>query len=328
MKLSRYAIYAWGVLIYNLMVVLWGAYVRASGSGAGCGSHWPLCNGEVVPQAPRVQTLVEFSHRMTTGLAGILVIGLVIGAFRAFPRGDRVRSGAIVALLLIIVEGLVGAAQVLLGLTADDASLSRAVVGSIHLANTFVMLGAMCLTAWWASGGAPLRLQNADGSKGNQALLASVFAVGLLGVVLVGASGAVTALGDTLFPSRSLAEGFQQDFSSASHFLIQLRVIHPILAVLVGIYSIVAGSLAAARRPSRTTRGFARALIAIFAAQLIVGLTNLALLAPIAIQIVHLFLADMVWLTLVLAAAAALADPAPELGPAPLAEPTLRVGHS
>jgi heme A synthase len=131
-----------------------------------------------------------------------------------------------------------------------------------------------------------------------------------------------------LFPSRSLAEGFQQDFSTASHFLIQLRVIHPILAVLVGIYSIVAGSLAAARRPSRTTRRFARALIAISAAQLIVGLTNLALLAPIAIQIVHLFLADMVWLTLVLAAAAALADPAPELGPAPLAEPALRVGHS
>jgi heme A synthase len=321
MKRSRYAGYAWGVLIYNLMVILWGAYVRASGSGAGCGSHWPLCNGEVVPQAPRVQTLVEFSHRMTTGLAGVLVLGLVIGAFWSFPRGHRVRWGASLALLLIIVEGLVGAAQVLLGLTADDASVSRAVVGSIHLANTFVMLGAMCLTAWWASGGAPLQPRG-------QALLTSVFAVGLLGVLLVGASGAVTALGDTLFPSRSLAEGLQQDFSRASHFLIQLRVIHPILAVLVGVYSIFAGALAAARHPSRTTRWFARALIAIFVAQLIVGVANVALLAPIAIQIIHLFLADLIWLTLLLAAAAALAERVPERATLAAAEPALRPGNS
>jgi len=328
MQLSRYAIYAWGVLLFNLMAILWGAYVRASGSGAGCGSHWPLCNGEVVPQAPRVQTLVEFSHRMSTGLAGILVIGLVIGAFRVFPRGHRVRWGAGLALLLIIVEGLVGAAQVLLGLTAENASLWRAVVGSIHLANTFVMLGAMCLTAWWASGGASLGLRSAGGWQGDQGLLAGVFAVGLLGVVLVGASGAVTALGDTLFPSRSLAEGLQQDFSSASHFLIQLRVIHPILAILVGIYSILAGLLAAARRPSQTTRWFARALIAIFVAQLIVGVVNVALLAPIAIQIMHLLLADLVWLTLLLAAAATLADRAPERATVPLAESALRAGHS
>jgi len=328
MQLSRYAIYAWGVLLFNLMAILWGAYVRASGSGAGCGSHWPLCNGEVVPQAPRVQTLVEFSHRMSTGLAGILVIGLVIGAFRVFPRGHRVRWGAGLALLLIIVEGLVGAAQVLLGLTAENASLWRAVVGSIHLANTFVMLGAMCLTAWWASGGASLGLRSAGGWQGDQGLLAGVFAVGLLGVVLVGASGAVTALGDTLFPSRSLAEGLQQDFSRASHFLIQLRVIHPILAILVGIYSILAGLLAAARRPSQTTRWFARALIAIFVAQLIVGVVNVALLAPIAIQIMHLLLADLVWLTLLLAAAATLADRAPERATVPLAESALRAGHS
>jgi heme a synthase len=328
MKPSRYAIYAWGVLFYNLVVILWGAYVRASGSGAGCGSHWPLCNGEVLPQAPRVQTLVEFSHRMSTGLAGVLVIGLVIGAFRVFPRGHRVRSGAIVALLLIVVEGLVGAAQVLLGLTADNASVSRAVIGSIHLANTFVMLGAMCLTAWWSSGGAPLRLRNADGWQGDQTLLTGLFALGLLGVVLVGASGAVTALGDTLFPSGSLTEGLQQDFSGASHFLIQLRVIHPVLAVLVGVYSIVVGSLAAARRPSQTTRWFARALVAIFVAQLIVGATNVALLAPIAIQILHLFLADLVWLTLVLAAAATLADRTPKHAPLPVAEPALRPGNS
>lgn len=317
MGLTRYAKYAWGVLAYNLIVILWGAYVRASGSGAGCGSHWPLCNGQVVPQAPQVKTLVEFSHRMTTGLAGLLVIGLVIGAWRVFPRGHRVRWAAALSLVFIIIEGLVGGVQVLLGLTADDASVGRAVIGGIHLANTFIMIGAMGLTGWWASGGAPLRVRG-------QGLLAAMFGVGLLGALLVGASGAITALGDTLFPASSLAEGLRQDFSSASHFLLQLRVIHPILAVLVGVYSIGAGMLAAARRPSPLTRWLARALLAIFVAQLIVGVVNVALLAPIAIQLIHLMLADLVWLTLLLAAAAALADPAPALAPRPAAEPALQ----
>ena len=170
--------------------------------------------------------------------------------------------------------------------------------------------------------------RNADGAPGGQALLAGVFAVGLLGALLVGASGAVTALGDTLFPSRTLAEGLQQDFAAASHFLIQLRVVHPILAVLVGVYSIFAGQLAAARRPSPTTRRFARALIAIFVLQFAVGVANVALLAPIAIQIIHLLLADMVWLTLVLAAAAALADPIPAQAPVSLPERALGASHS
>ena len=321
MKLGRFAIYAWAVLAYNLLVILWGAYVRASGSGAGCGSHWPLCKGEVIPLAPQIATLVEFSHRMTTGLAGLLVIGLVVGAFLAFPRGSAVRLGAALSLVFILVEGLVGALQVLLGLTADNASVGRAVIGSIHLANTFLMLAAMTLTAWWASGGGPIQLRR-------QGPLGWVFAVGLLGVLLVGASGAITALGDTLFPSDSLAAGLQADFSTGAHFLIQLRVIHPILAVLVGIYSMVAGRLAAAWRPSVATQRLAGVLIGLFGIQLLIGVLNVALLAPIYMQIIHLFMADLVWVALVLAAAAALGAPAATRAPAAVAEPALRPGGS
>jgi heme A synthase len=321
MKLSRFAIYAWGVVAYNLAAILWGTYVRASGSGAGCGSHWPLCNGEVVPRARQVETLIEFSHRMSTGLAGLVVIGLVVWAFRAFPRRHPVRAGAALSLGFIIAEGLVGAAQVLLGLTADNDSAARAVIGSIHLANTFLMLAAMVLTAWWASGGRALRLRG-------QGLLGWIFGVGLFGALLVGASGSVTALGDTLFPARSLAEGLQQDFSPTSHFLLQLRVIHPILAVLVGVYSIVAGALAAAWRPGLVTRRLAWILGAIFGAQIVVGILNVALLAPVYIQIIHLFMADMVWITLVLAAAASLSEPVLAREPVPAVEPALRPGNS
>ena len=319
MKLGRFAIYAWGVLAYNLLVILWGAYVRASGSGAGCGSHWPLCNGEVIPPAHQVATLIEFSHRVTTGLAGLLVIGLVVWAFRAFPRGHSARLGAVLSLAFILIEGMVGALQVRLGLTADNASVGRAVVGSIHLANTFLMLAAMTLTAWWASGGAALQLRR-------QGVVSWVFVVGLLGVLLVGASGAITALGDTLFPSQSLADGLRADFLPGAHFLIQLRVIHPILAVLVGVYSIIAGRLAASWRPSVATRWLSWALIALFGAQLLIGVVNVALLAPIYMQIIHLFMADLVWVALVLAAAAALGVPATARVLVTAVEPVLRPG--
>jgi heme A synthase len=326
MKIGRFAIYAWGVLAYNLAVILWGAYVRASGSGAGCGSHWPLCNGEVIPLAPRVATMIEFSHRLTTSLAGLLVIGLAIGAFRALPRAHPARLGAALSLAFIVIEGMVGALQVRLGLTADNASVGRAVVGSIHLANTFLMLAAMTLTAWWASVGAPPRLRNPDQGKGRQGVLGWIFALGLLGVLVVGTSGAITALGDTLFPSDSLASGLQADFSDSAHFLIQLRVIHPILAVLVSVYSIVAGWLAAAWRPSVATRRLSWALGALFGAQLLAGVINVALLAPIFMQIIHLLLADSVWIALVLAAAAALTERVPAREPAAAAEPALRPG--
>jgi heme A synthase len=321
MKLGRFAIYAWSVLAYNLVVILWGAYVRASGSGAGCGSHWPLCNGEVLPRAREIETLIEFSHRLTTGLAGLLVVGLVIAAFRAFPKRHPARLGAVLSLAFIVIEGLVGAAQVRLGLTADNASIGRAVIGSIHLANTFVLLAMLTLTAWWASGGAPVRLRG-------QGALGWLFGLGLLGVLLVGASGAITALGDTLFPSETLAAGLQADFSAEAHFLIQLRVIHPLLAVLAGVYTVVAGRVAAAWRPSLATRRLAWALAALFGAQLLVGVVNVALLAPIYMQIIHLFMADLVWVALVLAAAAALGEREPARVSAVAAEPALRLGGS
>jgi heme A synthase len=321
MKLGRFAIYAWSVLAYNLVVILWGAYVRASGSGAGCGSHWPLCNGEVLPRAREVETLIEFSHRLTTGLAGLLVVGLLVAAFRAFSKGHPARLGAALSLAFIVIEGLVGAAQVRLGLTADDASIGRAVIGSIHLANTFVLLAMLTLTAWWGSGGAPLRIRG-------QAALGWLFGLGLLGVLLVGASGAVTALGDTLFPSETLAQGLQADFATGSHFLIQLRVIHPFLAVLVGVYTVVVGRLAAVWRPGVLTRRLAWVLAALFGAQLLVGVVNVALLAPIFMQIIHLFMADLVWVALVLAAAAALAEREPARTPIVSAEPALRPGNT
>ena len=311
----RYATFAWLVLIANLLVILWGAYVRASGSGAGCGSNWPLCNGEVLPRAPAVETLIELTHRATSGVALLLVVGLFVAALRTYRRGDPVRLGATASLVFMLLEALIGAGLVLFSLVADNASIARALFLSVHLINTFLLVAALTLTAWWASGGGAIRLRG-------QGSVSWALLLGCLATLVLGASGAVTALGDTLFPAGSLAEGLRQDFSPTAHLLIRLRLLHPTIAIAVGVYLVAAAGLAARARPGAATRRWARAIVLLFAVQLAAGALNVLLLAPIWMQIVHLLLADLVWITLVLLTASVLSAPAP-FAP-PLEAPELR----
>ncbi len=316
MLANRFARYAWVVLIYNLGVILWGAFVRATGSGAGCGSHWPLCNGQVVPQAPQVETLIEFSHRLTSGLSLLLVLAMFVWAWRAFPKGHSVRLGAGLSLFFIVTEALIGAGIVLLELVADNASMARAAWMAAHLLNTFLLLGALTLTAWWASGGEPVRLRR-------QGSLAWLLGLGIGATLFLGMSGAVTALGDTLFPAASLAEGIRQEFSPAANFMVRLRIFHPVIAVITGLYLVVAGGVTSFLRPTPLTRRLARSLTVLYLVQLGVGLLNVALLAPVWMQLVHLLLADFVWIALVLLAATALAESAQ---PLPVERRQARVG--
>ncbi len=298
--MTRFAKYAWLVLAYNLTVVGWGAYVRASGSGAGCGSHWPLCQGEVVPRSPQVATLIELSHRVSSGLALVLVVNLFLWSRRAAPRGSPVRLGGALSLGFMLGEVLLGAGLVLFKLVALDASLTRVVSLGAHLLNTFLLLGSIGLTAWWASGGAPVDFRS-------RAAVPWMFALGLAGTLLVGMSGAIAALGDTLFPSSSLAEGLRQDASPTAHLLIRLRVLHPALAIVAGFYLIGLALFGAVRLQDSATVRWARALATLVLLQWTAGVLNLLLLAPIWLQLGHLLLADLVWIALVLMAASALA---------------------
>ena len=310
MQLNRFAKVAWLVLVYNLGVILWGAFVRATGSGAGCGSHWPLCNGEVIPRVPQLETMIEFAHRLSSGVALLLVVGLFFWALRAYPKGNPVRRGASLSLVFIVTEALVGAGRVLFEWVAHDASNGRVISMAVHLVNTFLLLAALVLTAWWASGGQELDLRN-----GGLALWG--LGLGFLGVLFLGVSGAVNALGDTLFPVASLAEGLRQDFSPTAHVLLRLRVLHPIIAITVGLYLIFVSSLLGLFRSEQAIRRFAVGLAGLFVLQLLAGLVNLILLAPVWMQIIHLFLADLVWITLVLLAAATFARRDPSLQTAP-----------
>ncbi|MFN2212249.1 MAG: COX15/CtaA family protein [Anaerolineales bacterium] len=299
MKLKRFAKYAWFVLIFNLGVILWGAYVRATGSGAGCGSHWPLCNGEVIPRSDQIETLVEFTHRLSSGVAFLLVAGMLVWAWRIYPKGHRVRRGAIFSMFFMITEALVGAGLVLFELVAEDTSTARALSISVHLVNTFVLLACITLTAWWATGGNAVKINWAN-------LHIWLLLVGFAGVLVLGMSGALTALGDTLFPVSSIGEGISQDFSSTAHFLIRLRILHPTIAVFVAVYLIFMTNWINARVPKRFNKQLGWVLISLLVLQLLAGIVNVLLLAPVWIQMLHLLISDLVWISLVLFSAESL----------------------
>ena len=287
----RFARYAWSVLAYNVLVILWGALVRATGSGAGCGNHWPLCNGELTPAFASWKMAIEFTHRGMTGLDTLAVAVLVIWAFRATPRGSLARRGAVLSAIFLVSEGLFGAALVLLQHVANDASPSRIYWLSAHFANTLTLVACLALTAWWAEGHEPPRLHGRVFWAGLAALVS---------LVAVGITGDISALGDTLFPSASLAAGLARDFDPASNLIVRLRGLHPALAACVGasvmIYAFSRG--AAERNVRKLGYGVALAVVA----QIGAGVLNLVLLAPVWMQIVHLLLAEVVWIALVLLA--------------------------
>lgn len=294
--MNRFAKYAWGVLLYNIFVVVWGAFVRASKSGAGCGDHWPDCNGQIIPQAPNIKTIIEFTHRSTSGLAGLFVIGLLVWAFRRFPKGHAVRTGAVISFVFIVIEGLLGALLVKKGLVAENDSLARAVVIAIHLANTLILLAALALTAWWAT----VRQERAWPLqwKGN-AKFGWVLIGCLLSVVFLCASGAITALGATLFPVQSLAEGLARDLAPR-HFIESLIWIHPVSAVLLGLAMTFCVTFIGSVRKSPVLARLTKMQLGLFITQLLLGGVNLMLHAPVWLQLVHLFVADLVWVNLVL----------------------------
>jgi cytochrome c oxidase assembly protein subunit 15 len=295
MRRSGLARFAWGVLAYNVAVILWGAFVRATGSGAGCGSHWPTCNGEIVPRAPALETVIELTHRTTSGLALLLVVALVVWAFRARPRGDATRRSAVWSLVFVLLEAGVGAGLVLFEWVAGDKSLARGLVMGAHLVNTLFLLGALTLAAWHAGGGARFGLPT--GRPGQLLGLAT------LGMVLSGASGGVAALGDTLFPARSLAEAMAQDLSATSHLFLRVRTLHPVITLTTAVVLVAAAISARRAAETPSVRRATLALFVLVGAQVAAGALDVLLLAPIALQMVHLALADGVWVALVLVAA-------------------------
>ena len=292
--MTRLARFSWGVLVYNLAVIAWGVYVRATRSGAGCGAHWPLCNGEVVPQSPSVAMLVEFSHRATSGLALLAVAALLIWVWRASLPGHPARRTAAWSMVFMLAEAGLGAALVLFRLVADNASAARAWFMAAHLTNTLLLLACLAWTAYYLSRSRPV------GFPACRSMFVR-FGLGGLVILLAAVSGAIAALGDTLYPAGSLAEALGTDFSAASHLLVRLRLLHPSIAVIVAVALIVTG-LRVGYEGSGWSRKLGFALAGVVVWQVLVGLTNVLLLAPVWMQMLHVVSADLVWIVFVLLA--------------------------
>lgn len=312
---------AWSVLAYNVAVVLWGAFVRASGSGAGCGRHWPTCNGEVIPRPKSLATVIEATHRATSGLAVIAVVVLLVACLVALPRGHRARRGAALSTAFIFGEAIIGAALVLFELVAHDASMKRGLSMILHLGNTFLLLGALALTAWWLTLDArsTMRREVRAGAKGPLYLRVAI-GLSLGSVLFLGSSGAIAALGDTLFPVASLREGFAQDLSPVAHVFLRLRLLHPVIALTAGVLVLGTAGVVRSISPSERARRFARLVTLTYVMQFAAGVLNLTLLAPVGMQLVHLLLADATWVALVLMSWEAWTARVPEAAPEEAAE--------
>jgi heme a synthase len=268
------------VLVYTLAVILFGAYVRISGSGAGCGEHWPTCEGQVIPGdlIKNHAKTIEYTHRLTSGLSGVFVLALVIGVFRLGNKPAR--RWALFSLLFIITEGLLGASLVLFRWVGMDASIGRGLMMPLHLGNTYLLLTTLALTM------KALYVSSAISLNPNRAIR-----IGAMLLFVTGMFGAIAALGDTLFPST-------RGFVTEGHTYLKLRNVHPFIAVLT-IGHILA--VATKRREDFAHIRFGRwnicdAVAFLAALQGIIGIMNIALSAPASMQIVHLLGSDILWI--------------------------------
>jgi cytochrome c oxidase assembly protein subunit 15 len=285
--------FAWGVLAYFIAVILWGSLVRATGAGAGCGNHWPLCNGTVLQHSASANTMIEFTHRITSGLSFFSAVGLLVWTFAGTVRGHLARATAVASVAFTLVEAILGALLVELGLTAQSQSPLRPWYLALHLTNTLLLLAALTLTAHLLS-------RKHGYLRGAIRLVAPFGAVaGIVVVLVVGVTGSLAALGDTLFPATSLGSALAQDFSATSGWLVRWRWTHPTIAFLASIFLIWILVRAAQRTTEWDNRGLSALVLLLLAAQYVLGVLDVVLLAPLWLQIAHLLGADVLWAALV-----------------------------
>ena len=285
--------FSWAVLVYFIAVILWGSLVRATGSGAGCGNHWPLCNGTVFQHSPRADTMIEFTHRITSGISFFSAVGLLVWVYRGTVRGHLARAAAVASVGFTLIEAVLGALLVKLGLTAQSQSPYRAPYLALHLANTLLLLAALTLTAHF--------LSRTHGYRRNDVTLVAPVgaALGILVLLIVGVTGSLAALGDTLFPAQSLDSALAHDFAAGSNWLVRWRWTHPTVAFLASVFLIWLLVRAARRSAQWDNRSLSAVVLVLLAAQYILGVLDVVLLAPTWLQIAHLLGADALWAALI-----------------------------
>lgn len=289
---SRFLAATQFLVFYTILVIIWGAWVRISHSGDGCGSHWPLCDGALIPTETDQKTWVEYTHRLSSGLYGIFVTILFVLSYKAFCPQSAGRKVALATFVLMMIEALLGAALVLKGLVGENATIFRLVVMTFHQINSLLLVGSTVILSLVASPEMELKLPLFSWKKLFQS------APSLVTFILIPATGAWAALANTLFPSQSLSEGLLKDFQSDSPWILRLRLAHPALALLIGfafIYYFFQES-------EKTEGDISKASLhvaAVLAIGLLFGILTLLFLSPVWMKLVHLTIAQVIWVFLV-----------------------------
>ena len=280
---------------YTLLVILWGAWVRISHSGNGCGETWPLCQGNLIPQAATQKTWVELSHRLMSGAFGIYILIIFLWG-RKIMTEKFTRIFLYASFILMITEALLGAKLVVSGLVGTNDSPFRAFAMALHLVNSLALVGAIVLVFDFSSSAKWAKQQNVVRSA------KKMMWVCLLGFGLLSITGAIAALSTTLFPSSSILSGMEDDVSATAHYLVRLRGLHPLLGVLIGCGIAIMGWIflnvidSKDRILLRRTQG----LTLVTAIAVMVGSVTLMMLSPIVLKFTHLTMTYLVWISLVL----------------------------
>lgn len=288
-KLEKFSMF---VLLYNIFVIMVGSFVRATGAGARCEAHWPTCNGEVLPTDPQLEAIIEFTHRLTSGLTIILVLILFVWVYRVYCKGSKIRKAAFFILVFVIFQVLIGAGLELFEVFGENSSVLRVLVIALHLINTFLILASNALVYEWVKFGEPGGMKITRGARQFFATLGILF-------LLLGATGAMTALGDPFIKAESLPQGLTQDFTG-ENLLVKLRIYHPLIGILIAIlvYLLFINFLKNIKNIKMNQ--YYKKLSFLFILQLVIGGINFFLLAPIWLQIIHLLMADVVWVFFIL----------------------------
>lgn len=267
-KLTQWLYLFW---IYTLLVIAWGAWVRISHSGNGCGDHWPLCQGDIIPNLQNKKTLVEYSHRLMSGAYGLIVFWIFF-YFRKYSANPQQKKISVYLLIFMILEALLGALLVKQNLVTVNDSIFRLVAMSLHQLNSFLLTGVTYLLYLSTKQSLKIRITKLN-----------------IGFLILSVSGAIASLAATLFPSTSIWEGIMQDFAHDSHLFVRLRVIHPVLAV-----TLVSSVIYWLQTRAKTSKETSRLALSLFVAML-VGIITLMTLSPTWLKITHLMLAHFIW---------------------------------
>ena len=273
--------YAKAGLLLSIASILAGAFVRATGSGDGCGATWPTCKGKIIPSLSDTSELIEFSHRSVSGV--LLVVTLIIFAkTRKFQKDSLVRTVTNYLTFFVIFEALIGAVIVIFEWVGLNSSLPRIIAVPIHLVNTFGLLGSYAILYKILQDD----LQNIKNMfNKNFLLISSLF-------LLSGATGSITALADVLFPSASFVEGFLADFDRTSEVLTRLRILHPIISSTLSIVLYVYATGIRKKYNVSVKPLQILILIAVF-----LGVINVLSNIVLPLSILHLAIADFLWIS-------------------------------